>query len=150
MAGLLKISEAASIALHVMSFLDSRDGQLVSAREIAKCLRCSEAHLAKVLQRLGKLGLVKSTRGPHGGFSLGRQSSGISLLEIYEAIEGPLRPEICLFDESVCSGGQCILGGLVEKIGREFRDYLKTKRLSEFKKVFVCKKIEKDQEANHA
>ncbi|MCF8044104.1 MAG: Rrf2 family transcriptional regulator, partial [Desulfarculaceae bacterium] len=72
MQQLLKISEAASLALHTMGLLASRPGEQVPTRELAARLKVSEAHLAKVMQRLGRAGLVRSQRGPKGGFALER------------------------------------------------------------------------------
>ncbi len=63
MANLLKISEAASLALHTMGYLAANDRRLVTTHQIGEVLRASEAHLAKVLQRLARVGLVDSTRG---------------------------------------------------------------------------------------
>ncbi len=143
MSDLLKISEATAIALHVMAFLSSEVGVMVSAKKIARHLDCSEAHLAKVMQRLGKMGLVKSARGPHGGFLLGRPARSITLLEIYEAIEGPLKPARCLFKSPVCDGSQCILGDFLEKIGNEFKTYMTDKKLSDFNRIFAHKKTQK-------
>ncbi|MCK4620269.1 MAG: Rrf2 family transcriptional regulator, partial [Desulfobacterales bacterium] len=67
MSNIIKISEAASMAIHAMVFLASESGRIVPSREIATTLRSSEAHLSKVMQRLAKAGLVSSTRGPKGG-----------------------------------------------------------------------------------
>ncbi|WP_456432794.1 RrF2 family transcriptional regulator [Thermosulfuriphilus sp.] len=136
MNSIFKISEAASLALHAMAYLAAREGQAFRVKEIASCLGVSESHLAKVLQRLGRRALVRSTRGPKGGFTLGRPSEEISLLEIYEAIEGPLEPSDCLFETPICDGLECIWGGLIKEITQVARDHLARTRLSEVKKVF--------------
>ena len=137
MTHILKISEAASLALHSMAYLASRkNGECVSLKEISKRLRASDAHLSKVLQRLAKQGFVVSTRGPKGGFTLAKDASEITLLEILETIEGHLQPSKCLFDRPICDGEQCILADLLEKISTEVHEYLRTKKLSEFRNVF--------------
>ncbi|MFH1035552.1 MAG: Rrf2 family transcriptional regulator [Pseudomonadota bacterium] len=130
MTNVLKISEAASLALHTMVLLAANPGKTMSNRDIAGLLKVSEAHLAKVLQRLGRAGLVISQRGPKGGFVLGRDSSEISLLAVYEAVEGPLETKSCLLGKPVC-GGNCILGGLLHKVGAEVSDYFSQTRLSD-------------------
>jgi Rrf2 family protein len=136
MANMLRISEAASLALHTMALLASNSGAKQTTWEIAKTLRVSEAHLAKVLQRLGRAGLVKSQRGPGGGFSLGRAPDTITLLDVYEATEGPLQPPGCLLGRPACNGS-CILGGLLEQVGAEIRDYFAQTRLSDLKGQFI-------------
>ena len=131
----IKISEAASIALHTMVYLAGHKDRTVGRKEIASVIRGSEAHLAKVLQRLVKAGLVTSRTGPGGGFVLKRASEFISLLDVYEAIEGPIKETQCLLGQPVCNG-RCILGGLLGSINREVRDYFSKTRLSDFERTF--------------
>lgn len=130
MSSVLKISEAAVLALHSMAYLAIDPGKLSSTKEIATKLRISEAHLSKVLQRLSKTGLVKSIRGPRGGFVLGKASDAISLLEIYESIDGQLVPSKCLFGDPFYSADECILGGLLGAIDEQVRDYMAETKLN--------------------
>jgi len=123
MAGILRISDAASLALHVMVILAENPGTLVSARTAAEKLFVSEAHLSKVLQRLGREKLVISTRGPGGGFKLARPADEISLLEVYETIDGKLRDNECLLHNKACNRKTCILGGMMESIHEQVRGY---------------------------
>ncbi|MFH1071618.1 MAG: Rrf2 family transcriptional regulator [Candidatus Glassbacteria bacterium] len=126
---MVKLSEAASLALHTMVLLAGRPKLQVSAREIATELDVSEAHLSKVLQKLARDGLVNSTRGPKGGFALSRRYADISLLDIYESIEGPLREKHCFRTTSVCNGDGCIFGGLLEDVNHQVREYLAETKL---------------------
>jgi Rrf2 family protein len=130
MPGVLRISEAASLGLHAMMVLARDSSRMYSAGDLSEVLKVSEAHLAKVLQRLARVGLVKSTRGPHGGFVLGRPADEISLLEVYEAIDGPLGPVECLLHAPVCKGGQCIFGDLIHSISRQIGEHLAKTKLS--------------------
>jgi Rrf2 family protein len=123
MTGALKISEAASLALHAMAVLAGGEKRPLSTREMARSLRASENHLAKVLQSLARAGLLESMRGPKGGFRLARRKSDVTLLMVYEAVEGPLRPPGCLLGQPACLG-DCVLGGLVHKVSTQVRDYL--------------------------
>ncbi|CAO0824412.1 hypothetical protein DFAR_630051 [Desulfarculales bacterium] len=68
-----------------MVLLATNPEKTMSNRDIAALLKVSKAFLAKVLQRLGRAGLVNSQRGPKGGFSLKRDSQDISLLAVYES-----------------------------------------------------------------
>jgi Rrf2 family protein len=132
MSNLFKVSEAASIAIHGMILMAKNPGMPVSAKEIAAEMRASEAHLAKVLQRLGKARLVQSTRGPKGGFVLGKTSNRITLLDVYEAIEGPLETITCLLGKPICDGGKrCCMGGLLQTVGRQVRRHLAATKLSD-------------------
>jgi len=136
MSGILRISDAASLAMHTMVLLADLTELPLSAREIASKLHASAAHLSKVLQRLGKARLVRSVRGPKGGFLLARAADEITLLEVYEVIEGPLVSARCLLGNPVCAGAGCILGGLLESVNRQVREYLSGATLSELTRVY--------------
>ncbi len=143
MPKVMKISEAASLGLHSMVFLASRPEKIVSIKKIGTVLHASQAHLSKVLQRLARAGLVRSSRGPRGGFMLARPGDQITLLEVYEAIEGPLVSSKCLFDTPICTGKQCIFGDLLETTSNRYRAYLEGMKLSKLTEVYV-------KEAAHA
>jgi Rrf2 family protein len=140
MSNVIRISEAASMALHAMVLLACEGEQrTLSSKKLASVLGRSEAHLSKVLQRLVKAGLIGSTRGPKGGFALKRPAGEISLLDTYEAIEGPLEETKCLLGQPICRRGKCILGDLLNKVDREAREYLSANRLSDLKWVLESK-----------
>ena len=148
MNNMLRISEAASLALHATTLLAANCNRALSTKEIAAILRASEAHLSKVLQRLGKMGLVDATRGPKGGFCLAKAGDDISLLEVYEAIEGPLQDSVCLLDEPVCQGHKCILGGLLEMVNQQAREYLAGTTLTDLTGVYGGTRDETAQRDN--
>jgi len=131
MAGLLKVSDAATIGMHAMIVLAAHPKALHTTRQIATTLNVSEAHLAKVFQRLAHSGLVGSTRGPKGGFSLSRTPGKIRMLEVYEAIEGPMTTSDCLLPKQICTGENCILGSLVKDVDARFRKQLRETKLSQ-------------------
>jgi len=57
----------------------------------------------KLMQKLNNAKLVTSCMGPKGGFVLGAEPSKISLLEVFEAIQGPISINRCVLDKNVCS-----------------------------------------------
>ena len=131
MAQVLRISEAASIAIHTLVILAENPERLVSTHEIAETLIVSEAHLSKVMQRLSKLGYVHSVRGPGGGFSMAKDPTGITLLELYEAMDGELENSQCLLKDKVCRKRQCAMGSLVRYVHREVREKLENTTLDQ-------------------
>jgi Rrf2 family protein len=137
MDNILKISEAASLAMHATAYLAAKNGNKVSTKEIAGVLGASEHHLAKVLQRLTRAGLVNPVRGPKGGFMLAKVADEILLLDVYEAIEGSFITENCLLSSRICRGDKCILGGLLKSLNREVIEYLSNTRLSEIEHVYT-------------
>lgn len=128
MSGILRISEAAVLAIHTAALLGAREGEVMTNREIASFLGASEAHLSKVLQRLARSGLVRSVRGPRGGFVLARPGGDVTLLEVYEAIDGPFEECECLLDAPVCKG-ECVLGDVLLEVNRIVRERLSGTRI---------------------
>ncbi|MCP4603672.1 MAG: Rrf2 family transcriptional regulator [Proteobacteria bacterium] len=117
---IFNISEAANLAIHALTYLaNNPEMQPVSTGQVAEVLEASENHLSKVFQRLTKAGLVKSIRGPKGGFFLAWEPESITLLEIYEAIDGKLSEGSCLFGQPVCDRNNCVFGDLVSGIQKQ-------------------------------
>lgn len=131
MAGVLALSEMLSLALHSMVLIALRDQECINAKEIAAATDASEAHLAKVLQRLVKAGLLHSTRGPKGGFALAKPADGITLLDVYEVIEGEIHQSECPTGRTTCPFASCILGGVPERLNQEFIEYLGSKTVGD-------------------
>jgi Rrf2 family protein len=129
MNGILAFSDAASLALHTAGMLAAEPDRLHSVPEMAAALQASPAHLAKVLQSLARAGLVRSTRGPGGGFTLARPPGDMTLLEVYEAVSGTLQPSTCLLRRPSCFAGGCVLGDLLRRVQADVRKYLSQTRV---------------------
>jgi Rrf2 family protein len=71
--------------------------------DIAERWSIPAPYLDQLLTTLRKAGLVTSVRGPQGGHALARNPTTITVLEIFEALEGPLQPIDCLEDNARCS-----------------------------------------------
>lgn len=130
MAELVRMSEATAIGMHAMVVLAKADGPLPAA-STAGHLDVSPAHLSKVLQALARAGLLEARRGPNGGYALARPSTEIRLLDIYEALEGPLRQDGCLFTKPVCRRSHCALGDVVSEVRRQVFEYLRGTTLAD-------------------
>lgn len=126
MTPLLRISEAAALALHTVQVLAAHPERRISTQQIAEQLAVSEHHLAKVHQRLVRAGILEATRGPGGGFALARDAAEIRLIEVYEAVEGPLTTCRCLLGRPVCARSDCLLGALSDQINRLVGEFLRT------------------------
>ncbi|MCB2185712.1 MAG: Rrf2 family transcriptional regulator [Deltaproteobacteria bacterium] len=123
MRNIINISEAFSLALHTMACLASEPKQRRGTHEVALQLGVSEAHLAKVMRRLGRAGLVSSRRGPGGGFKLARPAATIRLMDVYKAVEGGWTSPGCLLGQPACEG-ECLMGGLLQELDRLAKEYL--------------------------
>jgi Rrf2 family protein len=105
MQHVLQISRKIDYGLRAMIFLASVDEEaVVPFREIAKAMHIPEDFLAKILKTLVDGALVRSVRGAHGGYALGKPSASISFLEIIEAIEGPIQLNVCLSEAKDACG----------------------------------------------
>ena len=124
MASLVKVSEAASIALHACLWMARHPGAYGNAREICGELGVSEAHFAKVMQTLGRAGLVESHRGPGGGARLAVRPEAVTLLRIYETVDGPARMESCLLAPEICAAKCCGLGSALAAHNEALRQLL--------------------------
>jgi Rrf2 family protein len=110
MQHVLRISRKIDYGLRAMIYLASiRPDDVVPFREIARQMLVPEDFLAKILKTLVDQGLVRSTRGPHGGYALARPSTEISFLQVIEAVEGPIALNVCLDDEGCGKAAACTM-----------------------------------------
>jgi Rrf2 family protein len=129
---ILRISDAANLGIHAMAHIARGAADVNhSVGEIADHQGVSEAHLSKVMQRLVKVGLLTSRRGPGGGFLLGRPAKRISLLEILEAVDGPMSDCKCLLGRKKCLFGGCALGALLTHVNHQVRVFLASRNLTD-------------------
>ena len=124
MADVVKFSDAVNLGFHAMIRLALAGEGGVSLKEIAAAIEVSEAHLSKVLQRLRKVGLVDSTRGPSGGYRLAKRPAEIAFYDILVAIDGPIVPRSCLFNRPVCEKQNCGLGTFVGQTNLKVKAFL--------------------------
>ncbi len=129
------ISDAVSLALHSVAVIAARE-EPSSVHDISRLLEVSENHLSKVLQQLAKSGLVRSTRGPRGGFTLALKSDSVTLLNVYEAIEGPLRTSACLMRKKTCGKKACLFGDAMATMQEVFRNHLKSTRIADISSIY--------------
>lgn len=87
---MFRLSKKADYGLIALKHLAQHTEESVSAREIAREYRIPAELLAKILQRLARKGLVHSQQGTHGGYVLARDPSKISIVDVIEALDGPI------------------------------------------------------------
>ncbi|MCK5148487.1 Rrf2 family transcriptional regulator [bacterium] len=131
--GLINASEGSYLALHSLALIAKNQPMRMNAKVLAEELNASQAHLAKVFQKLSKAGLVKSVRGPAGGFELNKSADDISFLEIYEIIEGKVMLGGCPFDKVHSVFHTCIFGDELNRISDDIYETFKKIKLSSFK-----------------
>src|SRR5688572_19877331 len=89
------VSQTAEYALRAVVCLGSQADTPMTTQQIADATRVPAGYLSKVLQALGRAGLVHSQRGLHGGFTLGRPMDQLSVLDVINAVDPLKRIERC-------------------------------------------------------
>jgi Rrf2 family protein len=83
-------SQTVEYALRAAVYLADQDGEPRTTAQVAEVTKVPAPYLSKVLQSLGRAGLVLSQRGLHGGFTLARAPAALTIWDVVEAVE-PLR-----------------------------------------------------------
>jgi len=100
----MQLTRAADYAIRVMIHMAGLPpGARLSRSELSAAAECPEQFLCKVLQNLTRAGLVISHRGNTGGFELEELHRTASVLEVVEAVEGPIRLNLCLANDHACT-----------------------------------------------
>ena len=134
MANIANISDTVSLAFHAMTLLARHPERRVSSSEVARIFDASEHTIAMVMKRLVQAGMADSVRGARGGFRLAAVPSKVTLLDIYEIFEGAIGERHCMLGKPACSGKKCVMGGLVNRLNSEARDYFVRTTLAELAK----------------
>jgi Rrf2 family protein len=103
----MQITKQADYAVRAVLYLAGlADGRRAPTSQIARDQKIPPSFLAKIVSQLSVAGMVQTSRGARGGVTLARDPSQISLLEVVEAIDGPVSLNECVADPSVCSFGE--------------------------------------------
>jgi Rrf2 family protein len=97
------VLQQSDYAIRCLLFLVENRGRLATKSEIAKAVDAPDLFVAKILQRLVKANVLVSVRGIHGGFSLAREPSAISLLDVLGASQASLAFRPCVLNPKACA-----------------------------------------------
>ncbi len=131
MANVVQLSEASTLAMHAMMMIAMSKDKYLNVIDMAWRTNASRNHLSKVMQQLAKAQLVYSLRGPSGGFILAKNPSEITLLSIYEVIEGPINA-VDNSHKSTCPLEKCYLKELSDSFSLQMKVALEAKTLKDF------------------
>ncbi|MDR3764520.1 MAG: Rrf2 family transcriptional regulator [Acidobacteriota bacterium] len=97
----MQITRAADYAVRIMIHMAQQpDGAIVAKTFLAQIADVPESFLSKILQALARAGLVQIRRGVLGGNTLTARGAEASLLEVVEAIDGPVMLNLCMDGQS--------------------------------------------------
>ena len=131
---MLRLSKKADYALIAMKHLARKTSGApsTSAREIAEQFDIPIELMAKVLQRLVRTGLLVSTQGTRGGYTLSRPSATISVADVIQAIDGPVTVTACSTQKNDCEQyGKCNIRDPLWQIRERIVNALDTVTLAE-------------------
>ena len=100
----LQVSRKVDYALRAMIHLAKEESadRACTVAEIASRERIPRQFLEKIVQQLIHAGLMRSRRGPHGGYVLGRSAEQMSFRDVIEAVEGPISLNVCVGEHADC------------------------------------------------
>jgi Rrf2 family protein len=97
----MKISRSTGYALLAMGYIaQNQDKKIILSQTIAKEYDIPLEYLLKILQQMVKADVLRSKRGPRGGFSLGKSTTKISMLDVIEAVEGPMISRLNIIEQA--------------------------------------------------
>lgn len=97
----MRISRSTGYALLAVGYVAKHDKEgIILSQSIAKEYGIPLEYLLKILQQLVRANVLRSKRGPRGGFSLARPANKVNLLEVIEAVEGPMISQLNLAEQA--------------------------------------------------
>jgi len=102
------LSNTSKYAIRAVIYLslNGNKNSKIGIKQISKDLEIPTPFLGKILQSLAKHKLLASTKGPHGGFSLGKEAHDISLMDIVEVIDGLDNFNMCVLGLKNCTDNE--------------------------------------------
>ena len=134
---MLNLNKKTGYALVAMTHLAGLpDGHVASAREVAEKFGIPQSLLMNVMKELSAAGYTESVRGARGGYRLARRPEQITLADLIEVLEGPVRLAECVTGESgdvmECRlMDRCPIADPVHRVQRKLNDFLRKVTLAE-------------------
>jgi Rrf2 family protein len=128
----MKISRSTGYALVAVGYIaqNYKDGAVLAAR-ISKEYGIPLEYLLKILQQLVRANVLRSKRGPRGGFFLARPAETISLLEVVEAVDGPLMGHLHLAEQTNSAPFSIKMEAVCRKSTAQMRDIFADAKLGD-------------------
>jgi len=132
----MRLSTKGRYAVMAMADLAANDGgaKPVSLAEIARRQEISLSYLEQLFAKLRRGDLVKSVRGPGGGYRLARPAGELRISDIILAVDEPITATRCRKDSPKgCTGtsGRCMTHDLWEELGRQIHVFLSSVSLAD-------------------
>lgn len=130
----MMFSKACENGIRALTVLGKQgsDGKPMRVKEICKVSNTPEPFTAKILQNLVKKRIIKSAKGPNGGFYIDKQTADINLYDIVEAIDGTQLFTKCGLGLSACNASKpCPLHNKFEVLRDDLMKMCKSSNLDD-------------------
>ena len=127
----MQFTRASDYAVRVLSYLANANGSVSRSQAIAAATEIPESFLSKILSQLSRSGMVRSHRGARGGFSLAVDARALTLLDVVEAMEGPLRLNLCANPEPCVYIDRCPVQRAWAEAEASLRESLRSRKILE-------------------
>lgn len=123
---MMELTRKGDYAIRGIIYLASQPQNKISLlSEIAEAVDVPQTFLAKIFQQFSKTGIVKSFRGTGGGFLLAGPPESITLLQVVEAVEGPILPNRCVLKPGECErDASCTVHPIWRQVQQQVRGVL--------------------------
>jgi Rrf2 family transcriptional regulator, iron-sulfur cluster assembly transcription factor len=129
------LSHTSKYAVRALIYIGVNDekNQKIGIKQISSALNIPAPFLSKILQSLARQKLLSSSKGPHGGFSLTKNSGNISLIDILKAIDGLDKFNECVIGVKYCSEQEnpCVLHSYYSSLREELKKKFEEVTISE-------------------
>ncbi len=137
-------SNACEYAIRALTYLARHPDRLCLTKEISQSEKIPHYFLSKILQDLARDGLLRSTKGPGGGFQLAKAAERFTLYEIKKAVDGVADLDECAVGLSRCNDKMpCPLHETFKPLRQQIKEYLQSTTLSEMAYAVERKKNRK-------
>lgn len=129
----MRLSTKAQYAVRAMvSLALNGDGEPVSIKSISAWENISLTYLEQLFVKLRRGEIVRSVRGPGGGYLLARPASEIRVDQIIDTVEETLVPVSCMDEDGTCGcPSQCVTHAIWQGLGEQIRTFLASKTLED-------------------
>ncbi len=125
-------SKATSYGIRALAYIASQPERLCGLQEIAEHEAIPPAYLRKILGELRRHRLLRSVKGIHGGYELGRAPEAITLWEVFKVLEPDPYMDACLLGDKVCGPDEaCAFHEDWSKVRKDLVSLLETRTIFE-------------------
>src|SRR5699024_3607490 len=138
----MKYSKATNYALHIMVYLTlTPKGKAIGVEQLAKMQNLSPTYLSKILTKLVKAGLLESTPGVNGEYSIAGKAQSISFLDFIHSSEGKTTLFNCSLEHGEFTNEGCLIENVMAEAERKMND--------ELSGISICNIAEQMQSEKH-